>query len=692
MATNQLATGIDVSHYKKQIDWKKVRESGVQFAIIKATEADSFVDPRFDYNWTRTRRQGIIRGAYHFFRPLVDPVQQANNFIKIAGRTLHRTDLPPVLDIESYPDFVAREWKQISLNERLRRIQIWLQTVETATGRIPIIYTEYYSWRDFIGNTEKFVRNPLWIANYRVEQPKVPANNWGGRGWALWQTTEKGVVPGIRDEAPCVDLDVFRGSFNALKSWLKIEAPREHAPEVTNGDMMAALIDAADQMGISSDDLVNRACLRYLVDPIGNSLRPYDGPAVQDLSITDQEKQTLNVVLEKFVGQNASAWSITHQDLINAFYAAATNGTGGWSLVERAGLNYIGEDRGAIYSGPVIDNLPGLTQAQKDVIMASLGLDKFSLEEPVVVVDPVDVVEEIEDPTDEIEEQTDQVENTETEAEQPVESEPVTPVEIPSSEDGPAPVEVRPTGEVMGNKPTQNGQSSSSSATYGTQIDNQAMINAFYLAAIKLDQNGREMMAAAGLAYMVETRMNLYSGPRLEVLPGLTRLQRETVAELLGIHMDTSMIAEDPVVEEVIPLPIEEAQIPVEEPVLPIEEDNSEVVGTEEVPLETVGGVGTADEVEEVIETGPVPTTNPIHDPTYPGLVNQDLINLFYKVASFFGENGWHWIVRAGLAAIGATRKTRFEDYRGPQIKSIPGLTQDQLELLESELNQLKYA
>ena len=95
---------------------------------------------------------------------------------------------------------------------------------------------------------------------------------------------------------------------------------------------------------------------------------------------------------------------------------------------------------------------------------------------------------------------------------------------------------------------------------------------------------------------------------------------------------------------------------------------------------------------KEVIETGPVPTTNPIHDPTYPGLVNQDLINLFYKVASFFGENGWHWIVRAGLAAIGATRKTRFEDYRGPQIKSIPGLTQDQLELLESELNQLKYA
>ena len=680
MATNEQATGIDVSHYKKQIDWKKVGESGVQFAIIKATEADSFVDPRFDYNWTRTRRQGIIRGAYHFFRPLADPIKQANNFIKIAGRTLHRTDLPPVLDIESYPDFIGREWKQISLNERLRRIQIWLQTVETATGRIPIIYTEYYSWRDFIGNTEKFVRNPLWIANYRVEQPKVPANNWGGRGWTLWQTTEKGIVPGIRDEAPCVDMDVFRGSMEDLRTWLKIEAPRAPAPEVTNGDMMAALVDAADLMGISSDDFVNRACLRYLVDPIGNSLRPYDGPAVQDLSITDKEKRTLSEVLEKFVGNNSSAWSITHQDLINAFYQAATNGTGGWTLVERAGLNYIGEDRAAIYSGPVIDKLPGLTQAQKDAISTALGLNPNYEAEPVDSVTEVVEVEEVQEPIDEVEGQTDPVE----EIEEVVESGPAIPGQAPPSE------------EVVETKPPQNGQYQNSSATYGTQVDNQAMINAFYLAAIKLDHNGREMMAASGLAHLVDARMNVYAGPRLEVLPGLTRQQRETIAELLGIHLDVNLMVEDPIVEEQSPLPVEVEPLPVEETIHPVEEEVTEVVETEADLTNSVGEEDAIDEVEETVEPtpvpAPVPANNPVHDPTYPGLVNQDLINLFYKVASFFGENGWHWIVRCGLAAIGATRKTRFEDYRGPQIKSIPGLTQDQRDQLERELNQLKYA
>ncbi|NIW49416.1 MAG: hypothetical protein GWN30_33015 [Gammaproteobacteria bacterium] len=672
LATIEHATGIDVSHYKKRIDWKQVRESGVQFAVIKATEADNFVDSRFDYNWTRTRRFGMIRGAYHFFRPLVDPVRQANNFIKIAGRTLHKTDLPPVLDIESYPDFVAREWKQISLNDRIRRIQIWLQTVEKATGKVPMIYTGYYAWRDYIGNTEKFVRNPLWIASYQVEQPKIPANNWGGRGWTLWQTTEKGIVPGIRDEAPCVDLDLFKGSFEDLKAWLNIEAPRALPPEVTNGDMMAAIIDAADLLGASSDDLVTRARLRYLVDPIGNSFRPYDGPAVQDLSLTEEEKAALAQVLEEdYIGNNASAWSITHQDLINAFYTAASQtDERGWALVERAGLDYIGEDRGAIYEGPVISRLPGLTEEQRATISEELGLGLQ------VVIDPVEEVGEVEIIVDEVQDQeTDIVEQA---PEEIVE-------EVPSPIEEVEP-ELPPLNEVDEDPispgvPVENIEDNKIS-TYGNQVDNQAIINAFYLTAIKLDQNGRDMINAAELEYLTDARMDVYSGPRIELLPGLTRAQREMIAEFLGIQLEESLIPEDLAVVEDSPNLVEE------EPPM-IVEDPEEIAPEEEIPVR----VDESEDVEEPLEIDteePTRINQPVKDPTYPGLVNQDLINLFYRVASFFGENGWHWIVRCGLAAIGASRKTRFEDYRGPNIKSIPGLTPDQIALLEKELNQLK--
>lgn len=669
MTTMEQAIGIDVSHYKKQIDWIQVKQSGVQFAIIKATEADNFVDPRFDYNWSRTRKQGMIRGAYHFFRPLVDPVRQANNFIKIAGRTLHRTDLPPVLDVESYPDFVGREWKQISLDERLRRIQIWLQTVEAATGRVPIIYTEYYAWRDFIGNTEKFVRHPLWIANYRVETPKVPANNWGGHGWTLWQTTEKGVVPGIRDEAPCVDLDVFRGAYKDLQDWLKIDQPRALPPEVTNGDMMAAMVDTADLLGISSEDFVSRANLRYLVDPIGNSLRPYDGPAVEDLAISEKEKRKLSKLLGKFIGTNSAAWCITHQDLINAFYSVASqNGSGGWTLVEKAGLNYIGENRAALYDGPVIEKLPGLTQDQKAALAEALGLAYRQEVDETEVIDIVE--EESEQPVDMVEE--------EPAVETPLGQQETQEVEQITQEQQAVSVDENEA------QPPQQTTVFNTNTPYGNQLDNQAMINAFYLAAIKLDLNGRELLSAAGLSDILENRMDIYSGPRLEKLPGLTSIQRKTIAELLGIQLDESLL---PVEVEVIEV----------EPISPVEEQVMSVSGVTGSPEDQQGfpspgdAVGFGNEVEVVVGQ-PTPVVNPVITPTYPGLVNQDLINLFYKVAALFGENGWHWIVRCGLGAIGASRKTRFEDYRGPYIKSIPGLTKDQVDLLEREINQLKYA
>lgn len=39
--------GIDVSMWQGSIDWETVKESGVEFVIIKATEGTNYVDPFF---------------------------------------------------------------------------------------------------------------------------------------------------------------------------------------------------------------------------------------------------------------------------------------------------------------------------------------------------------------------------------------------------------------------------------------------------------------------------------------------------------------------------------------------------------------------------------------------------------------------------------------------------------------------
>ena len=73
-------------------------------------------------------------------------------------------------------------------------------------------------------------------------------------------------------------------------------------------------------------------------------------------------------------------------------------------------------------------------------------------------------------------------------------------------------------------------------------------------------------------------------------------------------------------------------------------------------------------------------------DLPYPGLLNQDIINLFYRGASKNGEDGWVWVSRVGLEYMTETRLLRYEPYRGPFFEDFSGLNIEQLTLLQEEL------
>jgi lysozyme len=211
--------GIDVSnHNGDSIDWQGVKNSDVSFAFAKATEGVTYVDPCFSENWQQMKAAGLVRGAYHFFRPLRDANEQAQNFLKVVGK-LDAGDFAPVLDLEHYPEEVEKQWQQINLNERIERVQQWLDIVERATGRKTLIYTSHGFWQTYMGDTQVFAKYPLWIANYTTKpQPLVPANNWGGNGWMFWQYTETGSVAGVKGD---VDRNRFQGSFEKLLAFVK---------------------------------------------------------------------------------------------------------------------------------------------------------------------------------------------------------------------------------------------------------------------------------------------------------------------------------------------------------------------------------------------------------------------------------------------------------------------------------------
>lgn len=209
------ALGIDVSRFQRTIDWPSVAGAGVRFAFVQASRgsgADCVVkpqecgpDPYFAINRVAAKTAGIRVGAYHRGfasggTPEVaraDALAEADVFLAAVG-ALESGELVPVIDVETpFTGMTAttlRTW-----------IRVWVKRVGRRLGRKPMIYTSATSWT-YTGNTTEFAKAkyPLWVAHWGVSQPSVPARNWAGRGYSVWQYTSSGHVAGISGR---VDMD-----------------------------------------------------------------------------------------------------------------------------------------------------------------------------------------------------------------------------------------------------------------------------------------------------------------------------------------------------------------------------------------------------------------------------------------------------------------------------------------------------
>ncbi len=191
--------GIDVSHHQSRIDWSIVATEGMHFAFVKATEGITHVDSLFCYNWDSMKQEGIIRGAYHFFRPKISPLEQADNFTRSVD--IEFGDLPPVLDVEVL-DGVSKE-------SLINAVRTWLYYAEIRYGVKPIIYTNIKFYNKILAG--HFNDYPMWIARYGFRPPTL-AN---GRDWHFWQYGNRGKIRGI---AGNVDFNVFNGSAKDLEA------------------------------------------------------------------------------------------------------------------------------------------------------------------------------------------------------------------------------------------------------------------------------------------------------------------------------------------------------------------------------------------------------------------------------------------------------------------------------------------
>ena len=192
-ANKDLYRGIDVSMYQQNVDWKAVKNSGVDYAIIRAGYGRyaSQTDPYFDQNMRNAKAAGLACGAYWF--SYADSVaaakQEAEVFLQVIDG--YQFEYPLVFDIEDQVH-VNMTKEQVSAI-----IEAFCQTVE-AKG----YYVSVYSYASFL-NTKVYQsvldRYDIWVAHFNTSAPAYSLSSYG-----MWQYSSTGSVPGIAGD---VDLD-----------------------------------------------------------------------------------------------------------------------------------------------------------------------------------------------------------------------------------------------------------------------------------------------------------------------------------------------------------------------------------------------------------------------------------------------------------------------------------------------------
>ena len=179
---------IDVSKWDKEINWKKVKEAGVEYAMIrlgtqKSLDAESVMDDYFVKHITNAQANGIKVGVYYFSyaNDVEDAKEQAEWVLdKIKD---YNIDLPICFDWESWKYFSEFDISMHDLNELART---FLSTIED-NGYKAINYGS----KSYLENVWDIDEYATWLAHYTI-------NTNYHRDYLMWQFTDEGEIPGIK--------------------------------------------------------------------------------------------------------------------------------------------------------------------------------------------------------------------------------------------------------------------------------------------------------------------------------------------------------------------------------------------------------------------------------------------------------------------------------------------------------------
>lgn len=201
--TDQTKIGIDVSQWQGAIDWPRVKDAGVEFAMLRigyqyGFGGENVLDPTFKANLAAAKANHLPVGVYFYSyaRTPEEAKSQAEWIVDILGGV--ELELGVAFDWESWSSFNSAKMSLYTIN---KTAAAFLGVVEASDYK-PILYSSK-NYLDLIWEPEKLAQQfedfSVWLAQYHDYVTY--------RGsYQIWQMSDSGSVPGI-DGA--VDIDIM---------------------------------------------------------------------------------------------------------------------------------------------------------------------------------------------------------------------------------------------------------------------------------------------------------------------------------------------------------------------------------------------------------------------------------------------------------------------------------------------------
>lgn len=221
--------GIDVSRYQGHIDWPKVKDAGIEFAIIRigyrgyGQSGTIKADKEFRRNIENAQAVGIDVGVYFFSQAINEEEALEEAEFVIENLKEYELQLPVVYDPESILDAPART-DDVSGEQFTKNTIAFCERVKEA-GYYPMIYSNML-WEAFEFDMEQLKQYPFWYADYE----KLPQTPYA---YEMWQYSNTGQVDGIQGT---VDLNIqfmekemnqFSCTYGSVKHDFILDLPDE---------------------------------------------------------------------------------------------------------------------------------------------------------------------------------------------------------------------------------------------------------------------------------------------------------------------------------------------------------------------------------------------------------------------------------------------------------------------------------